>query len=429
MGITNVERINQPPLINSNNELQKIDCNSFGTILHVGGSGYNNYTKIQYAINAATDGSTIFVWDDSSPYYENIVIDKKINLIGENKETTIIDGSGNGDVICVSANGVNISSFTIQNSGNDYINAGIKLNSDDNAITNNIITNNEEGIYSYDLDDSIISENAITNNNDNGICIPFSSNNIVSSNTITDNNNYGIYLYDSELNHIDHNRISNSEYGIHLWHSFNIELYENTITNNCNGIQLYHRSRYNIISRNNISNNKNFGVNLSTSLDNEIHENTVENSKYGICLIDSSYNEIHGKNNVRNNEYGIYLSSSPNNNISMVNIRNNEYGIYLNHSSNNNINMNDIADNHQLGLYICFVSNSNIISHNNFIANHVQAYFKHSFFNNWKQNYWDNWDGIGPQPIDGEIFFLDGLIIVKGWLNFDLRPAKQPYER
>jgi len=55
--------------------------------LYVGGSGPGNYTTIQSAIDAANPGDTVFVYDDSSPYYENIIIDKTISLIGENKNT------------------------------------------------------------------------------------------------------------------------------------------------------------------------------------------------------------------------------------------------------------------------------------------------------------------------------------------------------
>jgi len=41
-----------------------------GSTLYVGGSGPNNYTSIQDAINDASDGDTIYVYDDSSPYHE-----------------------------------------------------------------------------------------------------------------------------------------------------------------------------------------------------------------------------------------------------------------------------------------------------------------------------------------------------------------------
>jgi hypothetical protein len=53
-----------------------------GDILYVGGSGSNNYTKIQDAINDSSNLDTVFVYDDSSPYYENLIINKSISLIG-----------------------------------------------------------------------------------------------------------------------------------------------------------------------------------------------------------------------------------------------------------------------------------------------------------------------------------------------------------
>jgi len=65
-----------------------------GNILSVGGSGPGNYSTIQGAINAANDGDTVFVYDDSSPYNENIIITKPIVLLGENKLTTVIHGDG-----------------------------------------------------------------------------------------------------------------------------------------------------------------------------------------------------------------------------------------------------------------------------------------------------------------------------------------------
>jgi len=99
-----------------------------GDILYVGGSGPNNFTSIQDAINAAEDGATIFVYDDSSPYYENIIVDKTINLIGENTETTIINGNGNDTaIIIVKSDYVNISGFTITSNKGDKAFTGILL--------------------------------------------------------------------------------------------------------------------------------------------------------------------------------------------------------------------------------------------------------------------------------------------------------------
>ena len=61
-----------------------------GDTLYVGGNGTGNYSKIQDAIDNASDGDTVYVYDDSSPYYENVVLNKSINLIGEDKNSTVI---------------------------------------------------------------------------------------------------------------------------------------------------------------------------------------------------------------------------------------------------------------------------------------------------------------------------------------------------
>ena len=56
-----------------------------------------DYHTIQEAMNHATSGDIIFVHNGT--YYENIVIDKSVSLIGENRNLTIIDGEGAGSVI------------------------------------------------------------------------------------------------------------------------------------------------------------------------------------------------------------------------------------------------------------------------------------------------------------------------------------------
>ena len=117
---------------------------SRGNWLYVGGSGPGNYTRIQDAINASYNGDTVFVYDDSSPYVENIFVNVSISLVGEEKNTTIIDGAGNGSGITINANNVTILGFTIQNYRNG---AAIFLTSNNSYISDNIITKCISGIY------------------------------------------------------------------------------------------------------------------------------------------------------------------------------------------------------------------------------------------------------------------------------------------
>jgi hypothetical protein len=60
--------------------------------LYVGGGGAGNYSSIQGAINDANPGGTVFVY--SGIYYQHVIVNKNINLTGENRDTTIIDGQG-----------------------------------------------------------------------------------------------------------------------------------------------------------------------------------------------------------------------------------------------------------------------------------------------------------------------------------------------
>ena len=159
-----------------------------GNTLYVGGSGPGNYTKIQDAIDNASDGDTVFVYNEGSPYYERLVIDMSINLIGEDRDNTVIDGSGNGDVINVTADWVNISRFTIRHGyylGYDGYD-GIEINSNNNSIRENNILYVLVGI------EINLNYNIITDNN-----ISYSR--------------YGIFLFSSSRNTIKNNNLSYNE--------------------------------------------------------------------------------------------------------------------------------------------------------------------------------------------------------------------------
>ena len=147
-------------------------------IVYVNWDGSGDFTSIQLAIddNNTLDKLTVYVY--SGTYHENIYINKTINLIGEDALTTIINANKTGDGIKINADAVNITGFTIKNSGvgEGYPNmdAGIDIESNNNNISDCIITNNSIGIYANRA------ENNRFYNNEFHQCI-----------------NYGIYLYTS----------------------------------------------------------------------------------------------------------------------------------------------------------------------------------------------------------------------------------------
>lgn len=228
--------------------------------LYVGGSGPNNFSSIQSAIDFANNGNTIYVYNDSSPYYENLLIDKPIILFGEDMNTTIIHGiSKNRNVIFITSNLVKISGFTIQHSSGLHY-AGIWLdNSDFCTIRNNIVTSNfNYGVVLNGSSFNNIYENQIMQNNHGIVGGGFekpSNYNIIKYNNISANNNNGIGF---------------------AWSKRNI-LYKNIISDNGKGIQL-HYTHKNIIYKNLISNNSYIALHSIESRQNNIFCNNIQNN-------------------------------------------------------------------------------------------------------------------------------------------------------
>jgi hypothetical protein len=88
---------------------------SSNNIIYVDDDGGADYTRIQDAIDNASDGDTVFVYERD--YYENLIVDKSINLIGDIRNSTIIHGNNNSiepiAIIMIEANYVSISGFTL----------------------------------------------------------------------------------------------------------------------------------------------------------------------------------------------------------------------------------------------------------------------------------------------------------------------------
>jgi len=245
------------------------------------------FNRIQDAINAGEDGDTILVFNGT--YNENVVVDKSVSLIGNGSEVTTIDGGGEGDVVSITADWVNISGFLVTGKVGDKSNTGIMVESDHNQIFQNNCSNKRYGIYLLD-----------------------SSYNIVYNNTCSWNNYYhGIYLRYSGNNTLQNNTCSaNNDDGIDIRYSDNITLENNTcISNNDDGIYLY-RSSNCTIKNNTCSANIIWGINLEISSNCTISNNICSSNNNDGIILSSSSNCTLKNNTCKNNDYGIYLSSS-----------------------------------------------------------------------------------------------------------------------
>jgi lysozyme len=187
----------------------------------------DDYPTIQKAINAASPGDTIYV--RAATYYENVVINKTVQFIGENRENTIIDGNGADYVITIRVDNVVIKGFTISNGSSTGIYIGFFQNV--TIQNNNITTNGHYGIY---LDGSFntIKNNMVANHLSTGISV--GSNNTLIGNTITNTFEIGVVL--GSNNTFSGNTVINNYAGILLGSSNKV--FHNNFINNT--VQVYH---------------------------------------------------------------------------------------------------------------------------------------------------------------------------------------------
>jgi len=128
-------------------------------------------STIQAGINGSNDGDTLLVAPGT--YVENINYNgKNIAVIGENRETTIIDGNQVGTVVVFNNDensGAILKGFTIRNGDNSYSGGGISITSssptlDDLIIENNTTLSDGGGIDIIQDNTSTISNIIVRNN-------------------------------------------------------------------------------------------------------------------------------------------------------------------------------------------------------------------------------------------------------------------------
>jgi parallel beta-helix repeat protein len=357
------------PAMAQTNEKQSA---SRGTWLYVGGSGPGNYSKIQNAINDSQDGDTVFVYDDSSPYYESLIINTSITLMGENRNTTIIDGNNvtSSKIIDVMAPGFTLTELCIQHCYNYLALGAVFIGNDEDeepcSITHNVFRNISNVAIYLKATHALVSNNTFLNNTI-GVVLLYGGYHTVENNVFI-NNGIGIYIQECHWNTIRGNTIVNFT-----------------------AMEIFF-SHYNVVSENILNGNKESGINSGGSCKNTYSRNVISNYEYGLNLQISQQNTI---------------------------------------TENNFINNSDQASSIHIPLYSLilwidykqrFVRNASIFS---FIGR-----------NQWEANYWSDWNSSSPRPIDRVFYFSSLIFLSRitgksypiHLSQYDWHPAQEPYD-
>jgi len=226
-------------------------------------------STIQEGVNAAADLCTIFVHNGT--YYGNIIVNKSLNITGEDKiSTTIYAENTDESIISIITEDVSFNGFTVSGNTNTK---GI-----------NVMEDNLYGVE-YFIYDNIISENKY------GIFIKnYSSSNgykkgLVSNNSIV-NNIYGVSCHSINNPKIINNHIENNEFGIYS--TKNCEIVSNTVLNNTYGIISENSEGRENILDNKIRHNEK-GITLNNSSLVSIRNNFVTDNNIGITIKDGRH--------------------------------------------------------------------------------------------------------------------------------------------
>ena len=255
--------------------VETTSCN--GNIFYVGGSGPGNYTTIQQAIDNASSGDTIFVY--SGTYYGDIDISKSLTIIGENKDTTIINEVSTYDEFTVIyTHDVLVKNFTFM------IPVWIE-DSTNIVITDNILENAYLYVkgyhFNYNTTRNVHVKNNIITYTGFWYAVRISwMNGIIFENNTIINSNWGIHCSaDNAI--IRYNHVENCERGIEIGASgyeqpngVKGEVHHNTVINNEWGIALYNRSNWKVY-RNTVENNSVVGIYLYTPKKVVVFENNI----------------------------------------------------------------------------------------------------------------------------------------------------------
>jgi parallel beta-helix repeat protein len=285
----------------------------------------DTYPSIQEAINHATPGETIYV--KTGVYFEHIVIGKNnLKIVGENKNTTIIDGQRAGTVVYIKANSTVFSSFTIKNSGCNFTDSGLYIaNSLKANISDNNVLDSNLGVYLYASSNIVLRNNNMSTNRYNfGV---YGDNLQEYIHDIDDSNMVGGKPLVYWVNQTNRQPSADAGY-VAIVNSTGITIRDSELSRNWQAVLFAYSTNSNI--RNVIGTRNMDCLWLLNCSSCSVTDNSIsDNSWGGVALVDSSACSVYANNIANNFGYGVFLSNASDNLFYHNNFINNTRQVWL----------------------------------------------------------------------------------------------------
>jgi nitrous oxidase accessory protein len=296
-----------------------------GRVWKVGGAGAD-FPLIAPAIAAASDGDTVQV--RSGVYREDLVLERRIALVGEG--WPVLVGTGQGSVVELEADGCTVSGFSIEGSGTGLTNqldAGILVVSNHNRVTGNRLQRVFYGVVVRGGGENEISGNRIAGFADlpfgrrgDGIFLYRSPGNRVSENSIEGMRD-AIYLQYSPRTAVVGNVVTGSRYGLHDMFSDDATIRGNVLSGCSVGANVMNSRRIEI-SGNRFERNRGVsavGLSLKECDESRVEDNLVLDNGRGLQVEGSSRNRFTG-NRFSFNDVAVQLFPSAEENVFVGNV-------------------------------------------------------------------------------------------------------------
>jgi len=297
-------------------------------VLEVGAG--RSYVSVAQAVDAAAPGDTIAV--GPGVYSGNLRLAKPVKLVGSGWPT--LAGSGQGNVVLVLADDVELTGFVIRGSGTDMMHsdAGAKVHGAQAFIHGNRLMDNLFGVYLGQCERALIEDNAIVGPRKLDVGSRGAGVHLYDAHYCTIRHNRVSYVRDGVyFDHADHNTVEDNEffdlrYGVHYMYCGPNQFYRNVFRDSVAGVAIMYTE----------------GVTFS---DNQIISNRKGYNAFGL-LMQACSNCVAERNVIVNNTSGVFMEGSRNNLIAHNLIAYNDVGaVIFGSAPDNTFTGNDFVGN------------------------------------------------------------------------------------